>query len=312
MEAIIIPALVGLLILGVGIIISGRLTTKDNIKSRIRKMNALSSSSSISEENEFLLGADHETGIAAVIKGFLQSIGVNFEKYKRECELKFLQAGIYSPNALVYYVFVKKFGIYVAAIIVAVLLLIKTTTLIKMLLMVVCCVLIVMGVVGADIYLANRKRRRQTVLQRSFPDGLDLILVCVESGLAFDGALARVCRELERAHPEITYEFNKTRMELTLLNNREKALNNLAIRTGLMPFKALVGALLQSEKFGTSLTETIRVLSEDYRYTRMMMAENKAARIPAIMTIIMMCTMMPAFVMIVMTPAVLGVLSVWK
>lgn len=137
------------------------------------------------------------------------------------------------------------------------------------------------------------------------------MLVCVEAGLALDAALARVCKELDDAHPELCAELNKTRMELTLLNDRERALLNLADRTDLLSFRSLVGALLQSERFGTSLIETLRVLSEDYRNTRMMIAENKANKLPALITIPLMLLMMPAFIMILITPAIIMVMKVW-
>lgn len=163
-------------------------------------------------------------------------------------------------------------------------------------------IFIFLGFYGVDIYIKNVTQKRQTVLLRSFPDALDLIVVCVESGLALDGALTRVCKELGRAHPEITKELNQTRIELALLNDRPKALMNLGDRTGLVPFRSLVAALIQTEKFGTSLTDTLRVLSEDYRLTRLMLAEQKAGRLPVLMTIPLILLLMPAFVLIILAP----------
>ena len=163
-------------------------------------------------------------------------------------------------------------------------------------------IFIVIGFYGVDLYITNSIQKRQQVLLRSFPDALDLIVVCVESGLALDAALARVCQELGRAHPEITKELNQTRIELALLNDRPKALMNLGDRTGLVPFRSLVAALIQTEKFGTSLTDTLRVLSEDYRLTRLMLAEQKAGRLPVLMTIPLILLLMPAFVLIILAP----------
>ena len=127
-------------------------------------------------------------------------------------------------------------------------------------------------------------------------------MVCVESGLALDAALARVCKELDKAYPHITKELNQTRVELSLLNDRPKALMNLAERTNLIPFRSLVAALIQTEKFGTSLTDTLRVLSEDYRLTRLMNAEQKAGRLPALITIPLILLLMPAFVIVILAP----------
>ena len=164
---------------------------------------------------------------------------------------------------------------------------------------------------GAELWIENKIKKRKEVLLRSFPDTLDLTLVCVESGLALDAALARVCTELEYAHPEISKELNKTRIELTMLNDREKALNNLASRTDLTAFKSLVASLLQSEKFGTSLNETLRVLANEYRENRMALAEEKAGRLPALMTIPLVTLMLPALFLLIMSPAIIQVLAVF-
>ena len=151
----------------------------------------------------------------------------------------------------------------------------------------------------------NAKEKRHKILTQSFPDALDLLLICVESGLALDAALARVCRELKYVHPMITEELNRARIELTLLNDRSKALQNLADRTDLMAFKSLVAALLQSEKFGTSLVETLRVLSDDYRQTRMMMAEEKAAKLDAKITMVTIPFMLIALFVMILSPAII-------
>ena len=166
---------------------------------------------------------------------------------------------------------------------------------------------VILGIMGPDMYLRNAREKREKILTRSFPDALDLLLVCVESGLALDGALARVCKELGRAHPAITQELNRTRLELTLLNDRAQALANLSERTDMLAFRSLVTTLLQSEKFGTSLTDTLRVLSEDFRNTRLMIAEDKAGRLPVLMTIPLITLMMPALFLIILGPAIINV-----
>ena len=165
------------------------------------------------------------------------------------------------------------------------------------------------GYLGGDLYVKNKRMKREKILTRAFPDTLDLIVVCVESGLALDAALARVCGELGHAYPEITKELNQTRLELALLNDRSQALLNLAERTNLVPFRSLVAALIQTEKFGTSLTDTLRVLSEDYRIARLMHAEAKAGKLPALMTIPLICLLLPAFFIIVLGPPFIRVID---
>lgn len=163
--------------------------------------------------------------------------------------------------------------------------------------------LLLIGFKGVDLFLKNKMTKRHKVLTHAMPDTLDLMVVCVESGLALDAALARVCKELGRAHPEITKELNQTRTELVLLNDRTQALTNLAERTNLMSFRSLVASLIQTEKFGTSLSDTLRVLSEDYRLTRLMQAEEKAGKLPVLMTLPLICLLMPSFVLVILGPA---------
>lgn len=252
-----------------------------------------------------------KTQVSQTLERILGFIGIDPTEFEKDIKLKLEQAGIESSAGVINYVFAKKLGPFIGGFVALLILMGHYTGTMKLFAFGLAGYFLYMGFKGADAYLKSRKQKRQYVLQRSFPDALDLMLVCVEAGLAMDAALSRVCRELERAHPEITRELNKARIELTLLNDRPKALANLADRTDMVAFRAFTGALMQSEKFGTSLTETLRVLAEDYRNTRMMMAENKANRLPALMTIPLMLCMMPAFIMIIMGPAIIMLVQTW-
>lgn len=220
-----------------------------------------------------------------------------------------MQAGWTSPNAPAYYMFFSTFGWLLAIVLGGLFYLIakKYDGAMFYAVMMVGIFNCSMLAFGANLWLKNSIARRQAVLKRSFPDALDLLLICVESGLALDAALVRVCKELKYPHPEITKEFNRTRYELTVLNDREKALNNLALRTDLFAFKSLVTALLQAEKFGTSLVETLRVLSDEYRHERMMVAEEKAAKLPTKITVASIPFMLLALILLIASPAVLSI-----
>ena len=170
-------------------------------------------------------------------------------------------------------------------------------------------VLLVLGIFAHKLYIKNRIDKRQKELVRSFPDALDLMLVCVESGLALDGALAKVCNELGAAHPLMTEELNRTRMELSVLSDRTRALQGLGERSGVSALKALSAALVQSEKFGTSLGDTLRVMSDDYRQTRLLLAEEKAAKLPVIITVPLITMLLPAMFIIILAPAFLNVVA---
>lgn len=254
-----------------------------------------------------------KSDLAIALEQLLKLIGTNIPNEEKRLRMKLAQSGVSSPDAVAYYLFMKRFGLLIVAPIVAYLYFATQDAGAAVVFggYIMMLVFLVAGMMGADLYLKNLREKRQKTLVLSFPDALDLMLVCVEAGLALDSALARVCRELEMAHPALTKELNLMRMELTLLNDRPRAMTNLAERTDLVAFRQLVSALLQSERFGTSLTETLRVLSEDFRYERLMRAENKAGRLPALMTLPLMLFLMPAFVMVLMAPAIIQVKAVW-
>jgi len=317
MTPLILSALAAIAVFTVYMAIVNYATRKDTVRERVKRLvpgsggvdDGYGSSSSggggdLIDPDSLFANADRSP-LVSLMEGLLLATGSDVKGYMKKNELRFYQAGMQSANGAIAYLFMKRLGFLFFIAIAGLLLSVKAQGLFKLAYVIGAIISAGAGLLGPDLYLSNRKQHRQRVLVRSFPDALDLLLVCVESGLALDGSLARVCRELGRAHPEVTKELNRTRLELTLLNDRTQALQNLAERTDLVPFKSLVAALLQTEKFGTSLTETLRVLSEDYRYTRLMIAENKAARLPVLMTIPLICCLLPSFFLIVMGPAMI-------
>jgi len=277
------------------------------VKQRLDSM--VDEQSSYDEDDENAI-----TSSAEKMERIMGKIGADKPEEASATKKALMQAGAYSPSAVVYYNFAKSLG-WLGGLIVAIFLIsiaLQHDGKIKFAIFGVAGVMFLLFTFGAKIWLSNTKTKRFKILQRSFPDTLDLLLVCVESGLALDASLARVCRELSNAHPEITKELNKTRMDLTLMGDREAALNDLAERTGMPAFKALVVALVQSEKFGTSLSDTLRVLADDYRQERMMIAEEKAGRLPALMTVPMMLFMLPALMLIIVGPAIIQVLATFR
>ena len=278
-------------------------------KEKVRQKVARVDNVNYDQQDEFtesLRSDDVPSDFAQAIEKLLRLLGMDTEKFRKDKQLYFYQAGINSPSAHIYYMFYKR----ILSVILSLLaLLVVTAKDASMIDYIEGIALFIGGVMGADIYIKNLQEKRRKLLQNAFPDALDLLLACVESGLALDGSLNRVCNELGRAHPEMTKELNKTRRELSLLNDRSKALMNLSTRNGLPAFRSFVGALLQSEKFGTNLTDTLRVLSEDYRTRRIMLAEEKAGRLPALMTVPLMLFMLPALFLIILGPAALMVMN---
>ncbi len=256
----------------------------------------------------FLSGRDYSPR-GLMLLGFLRMFGMDDESARMQLARRFAQAGMVGPDAPVIYMFFQRLAAIPIALLGFMFISMGDDGLGKLSNFFVGGLLIFIAFFGAKMFLSNAIAKRKQILVRSFPDTLDLILICVESGMALDAALNRVCAELGSAYPEITEELNRTRLELALLNDRVRALMNLAERTDLVAFRSLVAALIQSERFGTSLTDTLRVLSEDFRLQRLFTAEAKAAKLPVFMTIPLIFLLMPAFFIIVLGPAVISYLQ---
>jgi tight adherence protein C len=160
-----------------------------------------------------------------------------------------------------------------------------------------------------DIYLRNTRDKRRQKLQRGLPDGLDLLVICAEAGLSLDAALHRVSGEIAKGYPEMADELALTSIELGFMPERSKALEGLARRTGLPSIRSLVNTLAQTEKYGTPLANSLRVLASEFRNERMLQAEAKAARLPATLTIPMVLFILPALFFILLGPVVLQVMD---
>ncbi|MEL0210467.1 MAG: type II secretion system F family protein, partial [Novosphingobium sp.] len=144
--------------------------------------------------------------------------------------------------------------------------------------------MLVGGYKGPDLFVQNLISKRTNAIRKGLPDALDLLVICAEAGLTVDAAFSRVARELGRAYPELGDEFSLTAIELSFLTERRQAFENLAYRVNLDSVKGVVTTMIQTERYGTPLASALRVLSAEFRNERMMRAEEKAARLPAIMT----------------------------
>jgi tight adherence protein C len=154
-----------------------------------------------------------------------------------------------------------------------------------------------------DIWLKNKIKKRSHAVRKGLPDALDLLVICAEAGLTVDAAFGRVSKELGRAYPELGDEFGLTAIELGFLNERRNAFENLAMRVDLEAVRGVVTTMIQTEKYGTPLASALRVLSAEFRNERMMRAEEKAARLPAIMTIPLIMFILPVLFIVILGPA---------
>jgi tight adherence protein C len=154
-----------------------------------------------------------------------------------------------------------------------------------------------------DLWLKNKVQKRTSAIRKGLPDALDLLVICAEAGLTVDAAFARVSRELGRAYPELGDEFALTSIELGFLTDRRSAFENLANRIDLESVRGVVTTMIQTEKYGTPLASALRVLSAEFRNERMMRAEEKAARLPAIMTVPLILFILPVLFIVILGPA---------
>jgi tight adherence protein C len=154
-----------------------------------------------------------------------------------------------------------------------------------------------------DIWLKNRITKRSHAIRKGLPDALDLLVICAEAGLTVDAAFSRVARELGKAYPELGDEFALTSIELGFLTDRRSAFENLANRINLDSIRGVVTTMIQTEKYGTPLASALRVLSAEFRNERMMRAEEKAARLPAIMTVPLILFILPVLFIVILGPA---------
>jgi tight adherence protein C len=159
------------------------------------------------------------------------------------------------------------------------------------------------------LFLKNQIAKRQLSVRRAFPDALDLLLICVESGMSIEAAFRKVSLEIGSQSIPLAEEFTLTTAELSYLQDRKIAYENLAKRTDLEGVKAVCMALAQSERYGTPLGQTLRVMAQENRDMRMMEAEKKAAALPPKLTVPMILFFLPVLFIVILGPAAIRVMS---
>jgi tight adherence protein C len=158
-----------------------------------------------------------------------------------------------------------------------------------------------------DLFVSNIIARRQGSIMRAFPDALDLLLICVESGMSIESAFTKVAAEIGQTSAELAEEFALTTAELSYLPDRKQAFENLAKRCGHPGVKAVATALNQAERYGTPMGTALRVCAQENREMRMSAAEQKAAALPAKLTVPMIIFFLPVLFVVIMGPAIMKV-----
>ena len=159
-----------------------------------------------------------------------------------------------------------------------------------------------------DLFLNNMIARRQQSIMRAFPDALDLLLICVESGMSVESSFQRVASEIGSQSSELAEELGLTTAELSYLPDRRLAFENLAKRCGHAGVKAVATALNQAERYGTPMGQALRVASQENREQRMAEAEKKAASLPAKLTVPMIVFFLPCLFVVILGPAIMKIM----
>lgn len=231
-------------------------------------------------------------------------------KEAEKASLKLARAGMRSKDALVYYMFGRLSLPFVFGLIGFILF--KWTGSFKMSdtnSTLAVLGMVVLGAFAPGVYVTNMTTRRREALEKAIPDTLDLMVIAAEAGLSLDASFNRVSRELGPAWPEMSDELTLASIELTFLSDRRKAMDNLNMRTDLDSIRAVVNTLRQSEKYGTPLAQSLRVLSAEFRNNRMMKAEAKAARLPVLLTLPMVMFILPPLFIVLIGPAILSMID---
>ncbi len=169
-----------------------------------------------------------------------------------------------------------------------------------------------LGFFAPDVFIKNLIKKRAHQMELGLPDALDLLVICAEAGLSLDAALQRVSRELELTWAELSEEFGITAAELTYLPERRQAFENLNARTNMASVRGVVNTLLQTAKFGTPLAQSLRILAAEFRDARLVRAEEKAARLPAMLTVPMILFILPTLFIVLLGPAALSIVDTFS
>jgi tight adherence protein C len=167
-----------------------------------------------------------------------------------------------------------------------------------------------LGYYVPTLYVKNRITKRQKSIRRAWPDALDLLLICVESGMGIESAFRKVSEEIGVQSVSLAEELSLTTAELSYLQDRRKAYENLGLRTGLEGVRGVVTSLIQAEKYGTPVGQSLRVLAQENRDMRMSEAEKKAAGLPPKLTVPMILFFLPVLFAVIVTPAAIQVANI--
>jgi len=268
---------------------------KNRLDERLSDLSAAGGDSRLSEQ----------AALKAITKRAMPTIGAMLtpenEKERTALKSRMVMAGFYSPQAPVVFIFVKimmtAFPLLLGLGLYPFMGSRGTLTIGA------AVVLALVGMVGPSMWLDSRKSQRQTAIRRALPDGMDVIVICIEGGLSLPAALARVAEEMRVAHPLLAFEFNICQREIQLGKSTGTALKELARRTDLEEIRGLAAVITQAEKFGSSMAKALRVHAETLRLKRTQKAEEMAAKAGTKILFPTLLFIFPSIFVVVLGPA---------
>ena len=298
-RTVVIVVAIIIFILGIGLSVIF-LGVTNPIRRRLHMINE-------TEENKGALSLKIATAVGPIASFILPKEDLERDKVKRDL----YRAGFHSPQALqVFYAIKAVLTVGLALIALGASRFLPSVTTQSLMLYV--AVAAAIGLLAPNYVLSKALERHLRLLRNGFPDALDLLVVCVESGLGLGPALQRVAEEITVSHPELSLELATVNAEMRAGVQREKALKNLAERTGLPDIKGLVALLVQSMRFGTSVADALRIYAEEFRDKRMQAAEEQAAKIGTKMIFPLVLFMFPVFFVVAVGPAALRIIDAFS
>jgi tight adherence protein C len=280
----------------------------DKLNARLKSVASRREELRLKSREALIASQSKQRSIRKNTKGLWDDLAdkINLEKLMEAPDTRktLAMAGLRGQGPYLAYMFVRFFGPFVLAAIGA----LYAFVLVRSNMAPVVKFVIPLGGFAAGYYLPtlllrNLIERRQQSIQRAFPDALDLLLICVESGMSIEAGFNRVAAEVGTQSPELSEEMGLTTAELSFLPDRTMAYENLAMRTGLEGVKAVTTSLIQAERYGTPVGTALRVMAEENRSMRMQAAEKKAAALPAQLTVPMIVFFLPVLFMVILGPA---------
>lgn len=238
----------------------------------------------------------------------IDKIQISGSGEKERLKNKFDKAGIRSHNAVLVYGLSKLVMILLFSLVSA-FVVFKLTTFILAYKIGIIIASALFGAYFVDIILRIMVNSRQERILKSFPEALDLMVICTEAGLSLTATIQRVAREISQLSPDLGYELALLSIELNMLPDRRKALQNFSDRLDSPYFKSIISNIAQAEQYGTPISQTMRIIAEEFRANRLLKAEEKASRLPALLSLPMMIFIFPCIYLIILGPAVINVLE---